>query len=130
MYRLRPVLSAISARAGSDYRTGEREMGSAMAFEDQPTLKAAMLGELSGRINEQAGTQFAGAAAGAYGDAERTFEDASQFKKQMRLNSAMGAGSLYRGSMVDMRRQGGLLSEMMSQGAGRGIAKLGSLAGV
>ena len=76
VFALKPVLSAINARAASDYTTGERQMRAATAFENQPTLTAEMLGELSGKINQNAGLQYADAAkdVGANFDVERRAE--------------------------------------------------------
>src|SRR5262249_42458768 len=62
VFALKPFLSAINARAASDYRPGERGMRAATAFKTQPPLTAAMLGELSDKINQNAGLQYADAA--------------------------------------------------------------------
>ena len=129
MGRLRPVLSAIRARGASDYQRAEGDMRREMAFEDNPTLRAAMLGEIGARINQNQGRQFAEAAAGAYGDAERELSDWDRWKGEMRLRSAMGAGQLAQGSMYDARREGGWLQQAMTAGIGALTGGLGSAIG-
>src|SRR5262245_43849694 len=66
MRSLQPVLAAIRAQGASDYDRADAEMRKEMAFTDDPSLRAAMLGEISGRINQNQGRQFAEASSTAY----------------------------------------------------------------
>lgn len=111
--RLRPVLSAINANKAASYRTADREMGKALAFSDDPGLHAAMMGELGGRLDENASTAFANAAAGAYGDAENTLESARRYKNDMRFRGAATRAQLAASSMYDRSRKGGILSGLI-----------------
>ena len=111
--RLRPVLSAINANKAASYRTAEREAGKALAFSDDMGLHAAMMGELTGRLDENASTAFANAAAGAYGDAESTLESARRYKHDLRMRGATARAGLATGSMYDRSRRGGILGDLL-----------------
>src|SRR5262249_40031719 len=122
MGSLRPVLSAINANKAADYTTMQREAGKNFAFSQDPSLQQAMLQEGMGRLDQNAGLQFANAAAGAYQNAADQLESARRFRGQMGLQSAEDQAKLYLGSMYDGRRKGGLLQQMMSAGIGLGQA--------
>jgi hypothetical protein len=120
--RLRPVLAAISARQAADYRTGERQNRAAMAFENQPVLEAALNQELGDRINENAGIQFAGAAADAYDDAADSLDAAHRWKAGMQYQSAIDRARLNQSSYYDNRRQGGILQDAARGAIGAGLS--------
>lgn len=113
MGRLKPVLAAINARSAGDKATGERDIGRSLAFSSDPALAAAMGTELTGKINENAGQAFAGAAAGAYGDAEHVALTERARRQQMEYQAATDRARLYQGSMYDNRRSPGALNKFM-----------------
>lgn len=118
MGRLAPVLHAIQAQtAGSkDYLDRMLRMNSALDLNPNSAgLNAAMVKEGSGAIDQNASIAFANAAAGAYGDAENTLENARRFRKGMALDAATRAGNLAAGSLYDRRRQGGILDDLVSR---------------
>jgi hypothetical protein len=129
MYSLRPVLAAINARTASDYRTGQRQMSKDLAFSEDPMIGAALNSELSGRLNENAGLQFAQAAGGAYQNAADTLESRNRFRKDLEYRSAMDKANLYRNSMYDARRPGGLFQDMLKAGMGAATGGLTSALG-
>lgn len=129
MGRLKPVLSAINARAAGDKATGERDIGRSLAFSSDPALGAAMGAELSGKINENAGQAFAGAAAGAYGDAENVAIGERSRRQQMNYQAAVERANQFRGSQFDNRRQGGALNTFIQSAASTAGKGLGAWAG-
>ncbi len=126
--RLRPVLSAINANKASAYKTRQRENSKNFAFSPDPALQDAIMQQTSGELDENAGVQFANAASGAYGDAENAFTRAKQFRDTLKYQSAVDRARANQSSYYDARRQGGLLNQMISAGAGLG--QLGALAAV
>jgi hypothetical protein len=122
MYSLAPVLSAIKARGASDYATGTRQMSKDLAFNSDPALAAAMNSELSGKINEDMGLQFADAAGGAYNQAGNVLESRNRYRNDYQMQGALNKANLYKGSMYDARRPGGLLQDMMHSAVGVGQA--------
>jgi hypothetical protein len=129
MGRLRPVLSAIRSNTASAYGTAQRDTAKNFAFSDDPALQTAMMTETGARLNEQAGNQFANAAAGAYGDAENTFESARRYRGDMGYRAATDQASLYRNSLYDASRKGGLLQDILRGGLAAGAAALGAPGG-
>ena len=125
MGRLRPVLSAIRANTASAYGTAQRDTAKNFAFSDDPALQSAVMNETGARLDENAGTQFANAAAGAYGDAERTFEGARQYRDNMGYRAATDQANLYRNSLYDASRKGGLLQDILRGGLAGGAAAMG-----
>lgn len=126
MGRLRPVISAINARTASDYTTGRRQMSKDLAFGVDPMLSASLDSELTGRLNENAGVQYAQAAGGAYNDAEQTFEGARRFRDDLKYRSAVDQAGAYQRSLYDATRKGGLFS---ADTIGRGVAAFAGAAG-
>lgn len=115
MGRLKPVMSALNANKASSYKTAERQMNSAMAFENQPSLVAAMLSELTGKLDENAANAFAGAAADAYDDTADSIESRNRYRTDREYQAATDRARLAVGSAQDRRRQGGgLVSQWLS----------------
>jgi hypothetical protein len=114
MNRLRPVMSAITANKAQSLSAADRVIRTNNAFEQNPaSLTAAMLGEVSGQLDENAGHQFAQAAAGAYGDAESELDKQRMFKKQMEMQGAMGAANVAKSFEYDRSRSGGILAPLI-----------------
>lgn len=117
MSRLKPVLSAIRARSAMDVGNAQNQIRSSLAFENQPTLEAAMMGEVTGRINRNASGAFADAAAGAYESAARDWEAGRARKLGMRYTSALDAGNLYARSILAKQKQGSGWGQVAAAGA-------------
>ncbi|MGA9771651.1 MAG: hypothetical protein WBV94_21650 [Blastocatellia bacterium] len=116
MTRLRPVMSAINANKASSYTTADRVLRSNYAMEDTPgALTSAMLGEVAGQLDQNAGVQFANAAAGAYGDAESTLERNRFHRDDMAMNAATAGANATRGFMMDRSRKGGILPGLIQE---------------
>jgi hypothetical protein len=125
MGRLKPVLSAINANKAASYKTAERSMNQAMAFENQPSLVAAMLSELNGDLDANASQAFAGAAADAYNDTANSIESRNRYRSDRQYQVATDRARLAAGSAYDRNRKGGLLNQWLSP---EGIAGAAGLA--
>lgn len=114
--RLRGSLSAINANKASSYTTADRMLRSNYAMEGTPgALTSAMLGEVAGQLDQNAGVQFANAAAGAYGDAEDTLDRNRMHRDQQKLQAAQAAAAAAQGFTFDRSRHGGLLQDLMKE---------------
>jgi hypothetical protein len=120
--RLRPVLSAIRANTAAAYGTAQRDTAKNFAFSDDPALQTAIMNETGARLDENAGTAFANAAAGAYGDAENVFESGRRYKADMGYRAATDKAELYRGSLYDASRKGGLLRDWLGSAGRAGMS--------
>jgi hypothetical protein len=126
MGRLKPVLSAINANKTASYKTAERGMNQAMAFENQPSLVAAMLAELNGNLDANASQAFAGAAAGAYEDTANSIESRNRYRNDRQYQAATDRAHLAASSAYNRNRSGGLVNQWLSP---QGIASAAGFAG-
>jgi hypothetical protein len=114
MGRLKPVISALNHNKAASYKTAERGMNQAMAFENQPSLVAAMLAELNGDLDANASQAFAGAAADAYDDTARSIESRNRYRSDRQYQSATDRARLAASTAQNRNRSGGLVNQWLS----------------
>ena len=79
--RARPILTAIGANKASSLAAADRSVRSATAFEQNPaSYTSALLGEVGGQLDQNAGVAFAGAMADVYDDTGEDIESARRYK--------------------------------------------------
>lgn len=121
---MQAALSGIKAQGAIDTASSDSAIDRATAFEDQPFLKAALKTEAAGRIGQNQGLNWAQAGVNDAQNNLAGWEGGYQYQQNMGLQSAEAAANLYRGSIYDNRRQGGLLPQLLQSGATVGAAAL------